>query len=798
MRVPIGWLREFVRLEDLDIARLCEILTMGGLEVESVEELGAEIAGVVVGEIVRAEPHPNADKLTVCQVRSGGAPVTVVCGATNMKAGDHVAYAPPGTVLPGNRRIESAAIRGVESAGMLCSEAELGLSGDASGILILASDAPLGERLGAHLGVEDTVLDVSVTPNRGDCLSVLGIAREVAALTGQRLLRPRLSVRERGTAASDSIRVRVDDPSGCTRYAARLVRGVRVGPSPLWLQRRLLAVGLRPINNVVDVTNLVMMERGQPLHAFDYDRLPAPEIVVRRAGATASIRTLDGVVRSLAPDDLLITAGEEPIALAGVMGGLDSEVGDATTGVLLEAAWFDPGTVRRTARRLDLRSEAAFRFERGVDVDGVPIALHRAAALLRQVAGGEVAPGVVEAYPGAHPPAPIAVRPRRVEELLGFALGRAEITATLKLLGAAVGAGPRGVLSVVPPTFRLDLTREIDVIEEIARIAGYARIPTTMPQVRMQGGALPIRLRRERELKQLLAAHGLSEIISLSFASSRQNELFPGVSTNGGAVAVLNPMTREDSEMRRSLLGGLVTAWRANCNQGVTGVGGFSIGKVFWQAEGNREGWRLAGLLAGDLSHTGIGKPRAVEFADAKGVVEAVFDRLHVLDTVRWERWAEGLPFHPGKTGVATLGGQIVGALGALHPEVEVELGVDGAHWLFELDLEKVLPYCPARLVFRGLPRYPAVVRDLAIVADEDFASDRVVQFVRSRGRDLVEDIELFDEYVGVPIPAGKKSLAYSIAYRAPDRTLTDDEVNSLHDELTRALSRELGVEPRQ
>ncbi|MGH7786745.1 MAG: phenylalanine--tRNA ligase subunit beta, partial [Candidatus Binatia bacterium] len=593
-----------------------------------------------------------------------------------------------------------------------------------------------------------------------------------------------------------AIAVRIEDPVGCPRYAARIVRGVRVGPSPAWVAQRLHAVGLRAINNVVDVTNLVMIERGQPLHAFDYDRLAQREIVVRRAGETRALRTLDGVERTLAPDDLLITTGAEPIALAGVMGGGDSEVTDATTTVLLESAAFDPTSIRRTARRTELRSEASFRFERGVDPDGVPTALDRAAALLKQLAGGEVAPGVVEAYPGAQPPSPIHVRPKRVEEILGVGPSRAEMVAALKAIGAAVGAAPHGALMVVPPSFRPDVQREIDVIEEIARVIGYHRIAPSMPSVPLEGGVVPARLQRERELKRLLAALGLSEAITLSFASSRMNALFPGLDAAGKPVTLANPLSRDEPEMRRSLLPGLLATVRTNRNQGARGVAAFTVGRAFWQLDAPREAWRLAGVLAGDWPQHGLGSPRAVAFDDAKGVLEALLERWHLLDRVRWER-LEDAPFHPGRSARLRCGDDTVGVLGALHPDVEFELDLNGALWLFELDTEKLLTYCPPQRLFNGLPRFPAVTRDIAVVVNEDFASERVVQFVRQWRPELVEDIALFDAYTGAPIAAGRKSLAYAIAYRAADRTLTDDEVNALQDELMAALTRELGVELR-
>jgi phenylalanyl-tRNA synthetase beta chain len=797
MKVPISWLREFVPIE-LDLPTLCETLSVGGLAVDDVIELGAEIRGVVIGEIISTAPHPRAERLTLCNVRSGPGPiVTVVCGAKNMKAGDRVAWAPPGTTLPGGGRIEQEVIRGEPSAGMLCSEAELGLSAAADGILIVASDAPLGARIGAYLGIEDTVLDVTVTPNRGDCLSVIGVAREIAALTGARMLRTRNPLRERGAPTGEAIAVRIADPEGCARYAARVVRGVRVGASPAWVVRRLEAVGLRPINNLVDVTNLVMIERGQPLHAFDLERLPRAEIVVRRAGQTTQLRTLDGVDRRLAPDDLLITTGDEAVAIAGVMGGANSEVSDTTSAVLLESAYFDPTSVRRTARRLDLRSEASYRFERGVDIEGVVVAIDRAAVLIKQLAGGEIASGVVDAYPTVYSPSPIHVRPKRVEEILGTPVARPEMLAAVKAIGASATAASHGALLVTPPSYRADVKREIDVIEEIARVIGYARIGSTMPLVHLEGGDAPQRLSWERRLKRLLTAYGFCEAVCLSFTSSRRNVLLPGLGVPGTAVTLANPISRDEPELRRSVLGGLLTAWCVNRNQGASGAALFSIGHVYWQTEVPGEAVRLGGVLAGEMPHHGLGAPRSSEFADVKGVVEALLDDLGIGERVGWER-AEAMPFHPGKSAWLRIDGDTIGVVGALHPDVAFELDLDGACWAFELDIEKVLPYCPQRRIFAGLPRFPGIVRDIAVVVDEDFASEKVVRFVRQWQPELVEAVALFDAYSGAPIPPGKKSLAYSITYRAAERTLTDEEVNALHAQLITALGCELGVEQRQ
>jgi len=800
MKVPVSWLREFVAFE-VSPKDLAERLTLAGIEVERIEELGHELAGVVVGEIVAVEPHPQADRLVVCTVRtSGSQSQRVVCGAPNARPGLRVPYATPGARLPDGRRIEVVDLRGVRSAGMLCSEVELGLGEDGSGLLELAADASPGTPLAAHLGIEDTVLEVAITPNRGDCLSVLGLAREIAALYGLKLHRPRIRLREQGEPASARITVAIEDADACARYSARYIEGVRLAASPTWMQRRLLAAGLRPINNIVDVTNYVMLERGQPLHAFDYDRLPAPRIVVRRAGTTGSIRTLDERDRTLEPGDLLITTGAEPVAIAGVMGGANSEVAPQTRNILLESAWFDPSTVRATGRRLGLRSEASYRFERGVDVEGVLPALDRAAALIAELSGGRIARGVVEAYPSPRRPVVIDLRVPRVEFLLGLPVSRSEAAATLHRLGAKVRAKSPRVLSVEPPSFRHDLEREIDLVEEIIRLLGYGQVPTTLPTTEMQGGARPAQSDWERDLRQFLAAQGFHEMVMWSFATARSNDLFRGIGVpTTEPVRIRNPVVTEDAELRFSLCPGLVQAVRTNLNFGESSVAAFAVGKVFWMADRPAEGHRLAAVLSGappeiDLS----GKQRSLDFLDVKGALESVLARLRVLDRVRWERPGEGqMTFHPGKSALAVVDGHPVAVVGALHPESESELGLEQPCWLFELDLDGVLEYVSDRPIFTDLPRFPVVVRDVAVVTEADFPSDQVVRFVRGWNRQVVDRVELFDEYTGAPIPEGKKSLAYSIAYRAADRTLTDDEVNRLHQALLADLRAALPVELR-
>ncbi len=798
MKLPLRWLDQFIKT-DLDTAALCERLTMAGLEVDAVEERGAAVSGVVVGRVVSTERHPDGERLTVCSVDFGGsAPATVVCGAANVRKGIRVAFARAGAELPGDVKIGSTVIRGVESSGMLCSETELGIAGDSSGILALPSRAPVGADVADLLELRDTIVEVSITPNRGDCLSILGLAREVALLTGGRIRQPRTRFIETGAPAAQSVQVRIDDPVGCRRYAARVIRDIRVGPSPLWLRMRLDAAGVRAINNVVDVSNFVMLERGQPLHAFDTSRLRHPRVVVRRAGATPAIQTLDGVVRALEKDDLLVSTGDEPIAIAGVMGGADSEVREDTTEILLESAWFEPSSVRRTARRLDLHSEAAYRFERSIDIEGVPAALDRAAALIAEVAGGHVAPGIVDEYVDRRPPPTIELRPRRVAELLGSAVAAKDVRRTMRALGAAVAPASGGALSVTVPSFRNDLEREIDLIEEVARVAGYDTIPTEMPQERLEAGSIPPRVELERAIRQLLQGAGLSELVGLAFASSHANHWLPGLNVTGRAIKLLNPITQEEPELRLSILNSVVAMWRHNRNQGSTAVAGYSIGKVYWHEDGPAEGWRLGGVMAGEMPAAGLGARRSPELSDVKGVLETIFDFRRVSDSILWESGTGWKSLHPGKSATIHLADEVVGLVGALHPDAEVALDLEGDHWLFELDLDRLSSHATSQVRFRGLPRFPSVLRDLALVVDGDFESDRIVRFVLEWNHDLVEAVELFDEYVGSPIAPGKKSLAYSIAYRADDRTLTDGEVNALQEQLMAALEKKFAVEHRQ
>jgi phenylalanyl-tRNA synthetase beta chain len=800
MKFTWNWLKEFV-----DVAatpgEIAERLTMAGLEVDAVDALGEGLDGVLCAEVVSVRPHPNADKLRVCEVRLGdGDSAAVVCGAPNVAVGQRVPFARPGTVLPNGTVIAATEIRGVASAGMLCSAVEIGAGEDASGLLVLPATMPLGARVAEVLGLSDVVLELSITPNRGDCLSVLGIAREIAALTGATMRAGGESAPMGDALVDGAVAVTIAAPELCRRYVGRVLRDIRIAPSPAWMQARLRAVGLRPINNVVDITNYVLIERGQPLHAFDLDRLPAPEITVRCAGAATPFTTLDGQERRLAAEDLVITSGGEAVAVAGVMGGESSEVTDGTVNVLLESAWFQPEAIRRTSKRLGLRSESSYRFERGVDLEGVLPASGRAAALMEAHAGARPAAAVQDACPDPWRPEPITLRVARVEALLGVPVAEDELVERLSAFAMPTTRCGAGELAVVAPSYRHDITREVDVIEEVARSLGYERIPPTLPQSRLEGGGQGAAALRQRELRQLLAAQGFAEIVTLSFASPARNRLLRGLVPDRAPVRILNPLTQDESEMRLSLLSGVLQAASYNLAQGSGSFSGFSLSKVFWAEHAEyRERLGLALVVCPALGEDGVGGRRGDwEFADIKGVAETVIERFP-CDGVGWIPYVSDPAFHPGKSARIEVDGETLGVVGCLHPGTAEELSLADPVWCLELDLQKLLDYRPRPVVCEELPRFPVVVRDLALVAEETFASDRVVRFVRDwqGASGLIEAVKLFDQYVGSPIPEGKKSMAFSIAYRSRERTLTDAEVNEVHGELVTQMRAELPVEMR-
>lgn len=803
MRLSMRWLQEYVSVP-WSVDELAERLTLTGIKVDGIERapLGG-LEGVIVGQVVTCGPHPTRQGLLVCQVALGAETASIVTGAPNVEAGARVPVALPGGWLPGrDQPVGEVPVGGVLSRGMLCSEAELGLGGDESGVWLLPPDTPIGEPLVRALGLDDAVLTIDVYPNRADCLSVVGLAREVAALTGSSLQLPRPRLAEAGRPATERYRVRVAAKELCPRYMGRVIDGVQVGPSPRWLQERLRAGGMRPINNVVDVTNFVMLELGQPLHAFDAALIGGAQLIVRRAKAGESIVTLDGVERQLEPDMLVIADAAHPVAIAGVMGSAGSEVSEATRTIFLESAVFDPVVVRRAARRLGLRSEASLRFEKGIDLHRCAWAIERAAALLAELTGGAVAPGVIDERAGALPGVRrIVVRPRRVNAVLGTSLSAAEMKRLLRNLQFGVEIVGEGQLEVEAPVYRRDIERETDLIEEIARLFGYDRIPATLPTGTAVIGGEAYPLPWLRRLRERLLGAGLSEAITSGLIDPDGLDRLglPADEPRRQAIPLRNPLARNMSVLRPLLAVGLLDALAVNAARHNPAAHLFEIGAVF------RGEMPLAGLPEEPL-HLGLAlfgppeahwrdRPSAPDFFDLKGYVELACEALEA-PAHRFQAALE--PFlHPGRAARLIVGDLDAGFMGELHPRLAEAWGLPGRPLLAEIDLGTLLREHPPERAYELLPRFPAVSRDIALLVPANAPAAAVAAVIERYGKPLVRRVLLFDVYSGEQVPAGQKSLAYSIQYQAAEGTLTDAEVEAQEAAILAGLAAELGVRRR-
>lgn len=804
MIVTCSWLKEFV---DFDLApeELSHRLTMAGLEVDAMEMLGEGMDSVIVARLASVDPHPDAERLTLCQVETGTETVPVVCGAKNHRAGDLVALAQVGSLLPGEFKIKKSKIRGQVSMGMLCAEKELGLAEDSEGIMILPPGLALGQPVFDALGLKDVRYEIGLTPNRPDCLSVLGVAREVAAMVGSAVQLPKSPVAEEGPAIETETSVVVEGADMCPRYAARLIRGVKIGPSPDWLVRRLESVGMRSINNVVDVTNYVLMELGHPLHAFDFNLLRGRRIIVKRAGEGEAFTTLDSQGRGLSHSDLVICDAEGPVALAGIMGGENSEVQPETVDILLESAYFDPIAIRRTGKRLGIHTESSHRFERGADVDMAPVALDRAAALILQVAGGSAAKGRIDVYPKVLTEKRLTIGTRRTNEILGLKLETLEIQRLLRSIGlSAEMAADRSeeALYVSVPTFRPDLEREIDLIEEVARLNGYDRIPTTMPVGRAICHRPTDRQRLVRRARNAMVAAGFSEVINYSFiAEAAWDRLaLKADDCRRRTVQILNPLTEEQAVMRTSLVPSILETAARNLSYRSRDLALFELRPVFQSVAGEElpeEGLRLTAVMCGRREPEGWGQgQQAVDFFDLKGVVEGLIESFKISGC-RWDG-ERGEPFlHPGKSCTLVLDGIVVGTLGEVHPKVLEGHDIDQPLFLFDLDLDALFAKTGSFAGFRPLSRFPDVYRDSAFLLDEDVSAQQVFDVMAGVKGRYVEDVVLFDLYRGAGVPEGKKSLAVRVRYRSADRTLTDEEINAVHGKIVKALGKKLEAEIR-
>ncbi|MEH2452235.1 phenylalanine--tRNA ligase subunit beta [Nostoc sp.] len=819
MRISLNWLRELVEIK-LSPEELAETLTMAGFEVEEIEDRRTWANGVVIGKVLERQPHPNADKLSVCQVDIGAdETLNIVCGAANVKADIYVPVATTGTYLPNiDLKIKPAKLRGVASQGMICSLKELGLPTDVDGIHIFTQEnLPLGSDVRPLLGLDDVILDLTATANRADALSMVGVAREVAALTGGKL-----SIPEPGEVSipkkSGNLALKIADTQACPAYIGTVIEQVKIAPSPEWLQQRLRAAGVRPISNVVDITNYVLLEWGQPLHAFDRDRLKSVSdgenltIGVRFANHGESLKTLDGQTRTLASQNLLISANDKAVALAGVMGGEETEVHQGTQSLVLEAALFDSVVIRRSSRSVGLRSEASGRYERGVNRAELEVANRRALSLISELTSGII----VQQEIADTRPEPstwrrsIALRLDRVNQILGpielgedtgelqeqdverilTALG-CQLTPSDNVPGEDTSHQPRWSVSVPPYRYR-DLEREIDLIEEIARLYGYNKFCDTLPE-KAEAGYLPLDEELIRKLRAFFRAEGLTELIHYSLVKPGQDR----------QIVLSNPLFVEYSALRNDLISGLIDAFQYNLEQGNGALNGFEIGQIFWREEdGLQETEALAGIVGGDISvgkWAKSGREEPITWFEAKGILESVFRQLALQ--VEFQPDCRDDRLHPGRTASLWIQGNRLGIFGQLHPQLRREKGLPNSVYVFQLDLDVLLDSLGQDEIlvptFQPYSTYPASDRDIAFFAPVKISVAEIQKVITKAGKDLLESVELFDEYRGENVPQGQRSLAFRLVYRASDRTLTEAEVEPVHNKVREALVEKFGVNLR-
>lgn len=789
MRASIKWLKDYVEFSETP-ETLAEMMTMAGLPVEQIEYLGEGIENIVTGKVVEIKHHPQADKLFVCKVNTGKEMLTIVTGATNVSAQNVVPVALPGAKLPNGKKIKPTVLRGIDSCGMLCSAEELNIdsklltAAEREGIYILPSDTPIGVDIKEVLGLDDVVLEFELTANRADCFSMLGLAREIAVLTGSRLRKPMLNLRENGQQKANAlVNVTIADPILCPRFCARVLQNVKVGPSPLWLRQRLQTAGMRSISNVVDVTNFVMLEMGQPMHAYDYNLLSRHEIIVRRAEPGEKLTTLDDIKRQLNPEMIVIADAVQAVGVAGVMGGLATEVTANTQNVLLEAAAFNNASIRRTARALGLRSEASGRFERGVDIANATRAIDRAAQLLEEMGACTVCPGVVDKYPGVVLPKQITFTADSINDYLGTTIAKATMIDILQKLEFAVDTHADKI-TVTVPTWRGDVSGMADISEEIARIYGFDNIPSTVPSGHLKQGKQSYVQTIIDQLKTALAATGLNEIISFSFTHPATLDKLnvPSDSELRKAIGILNPITDDFPLLRTTLLGGIMESIVANLTKKNDDIKIYEIGAVYRPQtlplqELPAEPVMLAGALSGRRETAAWNQARdTVDFYDAKGVVEVLLASLGISG---YQVKPGGhYAMHPGKTAVFAYNGETIATVGEAHPKVLDAFGINRPVYLFEIAVNSIVNNAVKLINYQPLPKFPAISRDIAMIFPQAIAEGDIEEAITTSGGALLSETNLFDVFAGGNIPQDSRSLAFSLTFRAADRTLTDDEVD--------------------
>lgn len=802
MIFPLGWLTDYFKI-DVSPEELGEMLTMAGLELEALEDKGKALADVRIAQINAMEKHPNADRLSICDVTDGEARYVVVCGADNMNEGDKVAFAKAGVTLPATPKfpegikINRSKIRGEVSEGMLCSADEMGLSGGEGGIMILSPKAELGSSMSDEIGYDGVIFEVGVTPNRPDCMSIFGIAREVSAILGENLQKPNFFVKEQGKNISARATVEVEDREACPRYCCRLIEGVRVGPSPAWLREKLEYCGIRSVNNVVDVTNFVLLEQGQPLHAFDYDKLDQGQISVRKAGDGETLKTLDGVERKLLGEDLLICNGDRPVALAGVMGGADTEIEDTTSRVLLEAAYFSPMGIRKTSKRTGLKSESSSRFERGIDINNVSFALDRAAELISRLTGGTIAEGIIDVYPDPVSPREISLSVDRVCGLVGISTDSHEIAELLEGLEFEVLSLSADELLLRVPTFRVDIEREVDIVEEVARLLGYDNIPSVLPEVPMVAKKPSVITVMEKRLRDIFVSYGFLEAINYSFESPELLRTF-GLEKS---MRIMNPISQELSEMRKSLIPSLAKNVKLNLSRQNQDVRLFESGKVFYPKDMDQlpnEVKKFAAIATGKRAPE-IWGGEEFDFFDIKSVLERSLEVLSVDSRIEFGSVSPDHGFlWPGKSSALLVDGSVLGVVGELHPHLLENLEIGESVYVLELDLSLLsVVYTSFERKFSPLPKFPSLRRDIALVVDEMVPVREILSIIKKANSGIIENAWVFDVYRGNSLDEGKKSVALSLILRSSEKTLTDEDANRVQQDVLKSLEEGIGAELR-
>ncbi|KIX11441.1 phenylalanine--tRNA ligase subunit beta [Dethiosulfatarculus sandiegensis] len=797
MLVPVKWLREFVDSR-LSASEMADALTMSGLEVDGVIERHQGLDKVICAKVLDVSPHPGADRLRLADVDTGSEKLTIVCGAPNLEKGMVSALALPGAVLAEGMKVKKTKIRGVESVGMLCSLSEMGISADHSGIVDLPRGLAPGTPILDALNLETEVLEISITPNRGDSLSILGVARDLAAIEGLPVKMPEISFEESDQDINDYASVSIKAPEACHRYAARLVQNVKIAPSPIWMADRISAIGMRPISNVVDITNYVMMEMGQPLHGFDFRQVAKGQISVRLADEGEVFTTLDNQERKLQKGMALICDGDGPVALAGVMGGLNSEIADDTETVLIESAFFDPLITRRTSKRLNLSTESAYRFERGIDLEGCSRAAERAAQLMADFADGQVAKGMIDEYPRPYQAPKLELSVKDTSRFLGMELDKEAVTTPLVRLGVKVGDGPdEDIIIAEPPAWRTDLERPVDLTEEIARLGGFNRIDDHMPLAPLMAKPRAWNQRVRENAKDLLTAMGMDEAITYSFdlPDSVRKMGFAEEDSRSRVVSLMNPLSEELSVLRTSLLPGLLLALRRNLGHKARDVAMFEVGKVFWDFGEKQptEPSRLSGVFCGlaQPANWWTGETK-VELAHAKGAVEFLVQGLGIKG-LSFDTEGGPQPYVQGGDWCrALLDGEYFGDLARFDDKTLAGFDIDQPAYFFDLDFDLLVEKASEAKEFHHLPRYPEIVRDLAVVVDEAVGAGDILasaeDLAKGKAKKWLRKVELFDIYRGKPLQKGQKSLGLRFTYRDANRTLTEKEVIKVHDDLVEKL----------